>query len=150
MNLIKRNANQVPAFPRVFFDDIFGRELFNWENNNFSATRTTLPSVNIKETADNYEVEVAAPGMDKNDFKVTLDGNLLTISSHKEQQNVEEQGSFTRKEFSYQSFQRSFELPKHVVDEEKISARYENGLLLLSIPKREEAKQKPPRLIDIL
>ena len=150
MNLIKRNGNQVPGFQRLFFDDIFGRELFNWENNNFSKTTTTLPSVNIKETADNYEVEVAAPGMDKNDFKVTLDGNLLTISSQKEQQQVNEQENFTRKEFSYQSFQRSFELPKHVVDEDKISARYENGLLLLSIPKREEAKQKPPRMIDIL
>ena len=150
MNLIKRNRNQVPGLQRLFFDDIFGRELFNWENKNFSATSTTLPSVNIKETADNYEVEVAAPGMDKNDFKVALDGNLLTISSQKEQQQVSEQVTYTRKEFSYQSFQRSFELPKYVVDEEKITARYENGLLHLSIPKREQAKQKQPRLIDIL
>lgn len=150
MNLIKRNANQVPAFQRLFFDDIFGRELFNWENNNFSATSTTLPSVNIKETADNYEVEVAAPGMNKNDFQVTLDGNLLTISSQKQHQQVSEQETYSRKEFSYQSFQRSFQLPKYVVDEDRISARYENGILHLSIPKREEAKQKAPRLIDIL
>jgi HSP20 family protein len=150
MNLIKRNGNRIPGFQRLFLDDIFGRELFNWENNNFSTTSTTLPSVNIKETADNYEVEVAAPGMDKNDFKVTLDGNLLIISSVKEREQTKEEESFTRKEFSYQSFQRSFELPKNVVDEDKISARYENGLLLLSIPKLEQAKQKPPRLIDIL
>jgi len=150
MNLIKRNGNRIPGFQRLFLDDIFGRELFNWENNNFSTTSTTLPSVNIKETADNYEVEVAAPGMDKNDFKVTLDGNLLTISSVKEREETKEEESFTRKEFSYQSFQRSFELPKNVVDEDKITARYENGLLLLSIPKLEQAKQKPPRLIDIL
>ena len=150
MNLIKRNGNRIPGFQRLFLDDIFGRELFNWENNNFSTTSTTLPSVNIKETTDNYEVEVAAPGMDKNDFKVTLDGNLLIISSVKEREESKEEESFTRKEFSYQSFQRSFELPKNVVDEDKISARYENGLLLLSIPKLEQAKQKPPRLIDIL
>ncbi len=150
MNLIRRNGNHIPGFQRLFFDDIFGRELFNWENNNFSTTSTTLPSVNIKETADNYEVEVAAPGMDKNDFKVTLDGNLLTISSVKQREESKEEESFTRKEFSYQSFQRSFELPKNVVDEENISARYENGLLLLSIPKLEQAKQKPPRMIDIL
>ena len=150
MNLIKRNGNRIPGFQRLFIDDIFGRELFNWENNNFSTTSTTLPSVNIKETADNYEVEVAAPGMDKNDFKVTLDSNLLTISSVKEREETKEEESFTRKEFSYQSFQRSFELPKNVVDEDKITARYENGLLLLSIPKLEQAKQKPPRLIDIL
>ena len=149
MNLIKRNGNQTPGFQRTFFDDVFGRELFNWENTNFSTTSTTLPSVNIKETSDNYEVEVAAPGLEKNDFKITLDGNLLTISSEKENQRVDEQENFTRREFSYQSFQRSFELPKNVVDEEKINARYENGLLHLSIPKREEAKQKPPRMIEI-
>lgn len=149
MNLIKRNANQQSGLPRMFFDDVFGRELFNWENKNFSTTSTTLPSVNIKETADHYEVEVAAPGLDKNDFKVTLDGNLLTISSEKENKQTYEQENFTRREFSYQSFQRSFELPKNVVDEENISARYENGLLYLSIPKKEEAKQKPPRMIEI-
>lgn len=149
MNLIKRNANQQSGLSRMFFDDVFGRELFNWENNNFSTTSTTLPSVNIKETADHYEVEVAAPGLDKNDFKVTLDGNLLTISSEKENKQTFEQENFTRREFSYQSFQRSFELPKNVVDEENISARYENGLLYLSIPKKEEAKQKPPRMIEI-
>lgn len=149
MNLIKRNGNHTLGFHRSFFDDIFGRELFNWENNNFSTTSTTLPSVNIKETKDTYEVEVAAPGLEKNDFKVTLDGNLLTISSEKENKQVSEQQNFTRREFSYQSFQRSFELPKNVVDEENISARYENGLLLLSIPKKEEAKQKPPRMIEI-
>ena len=149
MNLIKRNRSQLPGFQRLFLDDIFGRELFNWENNNFSNERTTLPSVNIKETADNYEVEVAAPGMNKNDFKVTLDGNLLMISSEKEYEQNHEEESFTRREFSYQSFQRSFQLPKNVVDDEKINARYENGLLLLTIPKREEAKQKPPRMIEI-
>lgn len=149
MNLIKRNGNQNQGLPRLFFEDVFGRELFNWENSNFSRTSTTLPSVNIKETAENYEVEVAAPGMDKKDFKVTLDGNLLIISSVKENQFTSKEETFTRREFSYQSFQRSFELPKNVVDEDKISARYENGLLLLTIPKREEVKQKPPRMISI-
>lgn len=150
MNLIKRNGNRVPDFQRLFFDDIFGRDLFNWENNNFSKTSTTLPSVNIKETEKSYEVEVAAPGLDKNDFKITLDGNLLIISSVKEQNQNTQEENFTRREFSYQSFQRSFELPKNVVDEENISARYQNGLLLLSIPKKEEVKQKPPKMIDIL
>ena len=149
MNLIKRSESQMPGFPRMLFDDIFGRELFNWENTNFSSTSTTLPSVNIKEKADSYEVEVAAPGMDKNDFNVTLDGNLLTISSVKQQNEITEESNFTRREFSYQSFQRSFELPKDVVDDEHITAHYENGLLLLTIPKKEEAKQKPPRMIEI-
>lgn len=149
MNLIKSNGGQAPALHRLFFDDIFGRDFFNLENNNFSTTNTTLPSVNIKETKDSYEVEVAAPGMDKNDFKITLDGNHLAISSEKEHEQTTGDENFSRREFSYQSFQRSFELPKNVVDEDKIIAHYENGLLLLSIPKREEAKQKPPRMIKI-
>lgn len=149
MNLIKRNESQMPGFSRMFFNDIFGRELFNWENTNFSSTSTTLPSVNIKENVDSYEVEVAAPGMDKNDFNITLDENLLTISSVKEQKEITEESNFTRREFSYQSFQRSFQLPKNVVDDERITARYENGLLFLTVPKKEEAKQKPPRMIEI-
>lgn len=149
MNLIKRRGNQIPDLQRRFFDDFFGRELFNWENNNFSTTSTTLPSVNIKETSDNIEVEVAAPGLEKKDFKVTLDNGLLTISSEKENKQISKEENFSRREFSYQSFQRSFELPKNVVDEEKISARYENGVLYLSIPKKEEAKQKPPKMIEI-
>lgn len=148
MSLIKRNGNTFSSLPSLF-DDFFSRELFNWGNNNFSATSTTVPSVNIRETADNYEVEVAAPGMEKKDFKVTLDDNLLTISSSKQQQQEKKEDNYTRREFSYQSFQRSFELPKNVVDEDKIIARYENGLLHLTIPKREEAKQKAPRTIEI-
>ena len=87
--------------------------------------------------------------MDKNDFKITLDGNQLTISSVKENEQTTGNENYSRREFSYQSFQRSFELPKNVVDEDKIKARYENGLLLLSIPKREEAKPRPPRMIEI-
>ena len=147
MNLVKRSGNKFPVFSPMF-DDFFGRELFNWGNNNYSSTRTTMPSVNIRETSDNYEVEVAAPGMDKKDFKITLDGNLLTISSFKQQSSEDTEDRYTRREFSYQSFQRSFQLPKDVVDQDKISARYENGLLNLSIPKKEEAK-KAPKLIEI-
>ena len=148
MSLIKRNGNTFPAFPSLF-DDFFGRELFNWRNNNFSSTSTTVPAVNIKETTDAFEVEVAAPGMEKGDFSITLDGNLLTISSAKQQQEEKKEQNYTRREFSYQSFQRSFELAKDVVDEDKINARYENGLLHLTIPKKEEAKQKGPRTIQV-
>lgn len=147
---IKRNGNHASAFPSLF-DDFFSRELFNWGNSNFSTTSTTVPSINIKETKENYEVEVAAPGLDKKDFNVTLDNNLLTISCTKSTTTEDkgENNNYTRREFSYQSFHRSFELPKNVVDEENINARYENGLLYLTIPKKEEAKQKAPRLIQI-
>lgn len=149
MSLVRRNGSLLNQWPNLF-DDFFNRDLFNWNSSNFSNTDTTIPAVNIKETAENYEVEVAAPGMTKKDFKVELDGNLLTISSERTNQKEEgENERYSRKEFSYQSFQRTFNLQKDVVDIEKIQARYENGLLQLLIPKKEEAKQKPPRLIQI-
>lgn len=149
MTLVKRNGNLLNPLP-MLFDDFFNRDLFNWSNTNFSNTNTTIPAVNIKETSENYEVEVAAPGMTKKDFKIELDGNMLTISSEKSTQNVQNENErFYLKEFSYQSFQRTFNLQKDVVDIDKIQARYENGLLHLLIPKKEEAKQKPPRLIQV-
>lgn len=149
MTLVKRTGNLSNPLP-MLFDDFFNRDLFNWRNSNFSDTNTTIPAVNIKETAENYEVEVAAPGMTKDDFKVELDGNSLTINSEKTSQAEEnEDERYARKEFSYQSFQRTFTLQKDVVDTDNIKAKYENGLLHLIIPKKEEAKQKPPRLIQI-
>ncbi|WP_100077214.1 Hsp20/alpha crystallin family protein [Chryseobacterium camelliae] len=150
MSIVKRNnGSMLPAAPRTLFDDFFGRELFNWGNNNFSSTMTTVPSVNIRENTDNFEVEVAAPGMDKKDFQITLEGNLLTISSSRKNESEENKDQYTRREFSYQSFRRTFELAKDVVDEEHIEARYDNGVLKLTIPKTEKAKKQAPRLIEI-
>ena len=149
MTLVKRNGSMLNPLP-LLFDDFFNRDLFSWGNQNYAPANTTIPAVNLKETADNYEVEVAAPGMSKNDFKVELDGNNLTISSEKSDQNEEAVDErYFRKEFNYQSFQRTFTLQKNVVDIDKIEAKYEQGILHLIIPKKEEAKQKPPRLIQI-
>jgi HSP20 family protein len=147
MSIIKRNE----MFPGLnMFDDFFSRDLWNWGQNNNSSTNTTIPLVNVKENNDNFEVEMAAPGMNKDDFKVELDGNLLTIISEKNQENEVKEGErYSRREFSYQSFQRSFQLPKEVVDAEKIEAKYENGVLRLVIPKKEEAKPRPPKTIQI-
>lgn len=147
MSLMKRSGAMLPAFPG--FDDLFTRELFNLGNSNYSSTSTTIPSVNIKETDESFKVEVAAPGMEKKDFNITLDGTLLTISSARQNSTEDKHDNYTRREFSYQSFQRTFELPKQVVDEDNINAHYENGLLQITIPKREEAKRKAPRMIEI-
>lgn len=88
--------------------------------------------------------------MNKTDFKVELNGNSLTTSSEKNNQQEEDENErFLRREFSYQCFQRNFKLQKEVVDIDRIEAKYENGLLRLVIPKKEQAKQKPPRLIQI-
>ena len=149
MTIVKRNGGLHNSFPSLF-NDFFNREMFDWGESNFSTTGTTLPAVNIKETNDAFEVEMAAPGMNKNDFKIELEGNLLTISSETNKETEEKEGDrYSRREFSYQSFQRSFTLAKDVMDEEKINAKYEDGVLRLLIPKKEEAKQKPPRLIDV-
>ncbi len=149
MTLVKTNGNLLNPLP-LLFDDFFNRDAFNWKHENFSNTNSTIPAVNLKETPENYEVEVAAPGMNKQDFKVELTGNTLSIRSEKNQEKETKEGEkYFRREFSYQSFQRTFELQKDVVDIDKIEARYENGLLKLLIPKKEEVKQKAPRLIEI-
>jgi len=148
MSIIKRNGNGF--FMPELFDDFLSRNLFDWNNTNFSNSGTTLPAVNIRETNENFEVEMAAPGMNKQDFNILLEGNTLTITSEKSDEQEEKDGEkFSRREFRYQSFQRRFTLPKDVVDVEQINAKYENGILKLSIPKKEEAKQKPPRMINI-
>ena len=149
MTLTKRNGN-VPASLPGLLDDFFTRDLFDWSTSNFSGDGTTLPAVNVKETSDSFEVEMAAPGMNKDDFKVELNNNVLTISSEQKQEHEEKEGEkYSRKEFSYQLFQRSFHLSKEAVDADNIQAKYENGALRLQIPKREEVKQKPSRLINI-
>ena len=149
MSIVRKNGDLFPSVPG-FFNDFFTKDFSNWDLANNSYTNTTIPAVNIRETAENYVVEMAAPGMKKDDFRIELDGNMLTINSEKEDQFEEKDGErYSRKEFSYQSFQRAFQLPKEVVESEKIEARYEDGLLKLLIPKKEEAKQKPPRTIRI-
>ena len=149
MTILKRNGQLQSKVPHLF-DDLFNRDIFNWGLSNYSDTNTTIPAVNIRETADDYEVQVAAPGMTKNDFSVELDGNTLIISSEKQSENdANHDFRYTAKEFSYQSFSRTFTLQKEVVDTEKIKATYENGILNLTIPKKEEARQKGPKRIEI-
>ncbi len=137
-------SKSVPVMPTIF-DDFFR----DWSSTNFSDTNTSLPAVNIKENEDEFTVEVAVPGMEKKDFQIDLDNDVLTISSEKKLENEESKENYTRREYSYQSFKRSFNLPKNVVDSDKIKATYKNGELSISIPKREEAKPKPARLIEV-
>jgi len=149
MSLVKKNGSRLNALP-MLFDDFFSREIFDWKNSNFSNTSTTIPAVNIKETPEHYEVEVAAPGMTKKDFNLELDGNILTISSERQSQREENESErYSLREFSYQSFQRTFTLQKEVVDVEKIEAKYENGILRLLIPKKEEARKKALKEIKV-
>ena len=143
--LAKRNESYFPTF----FDRFWNNELMDWNRSNFSSTNTSLPAVNVKETEDDFIIELAAPGMNKKDFKVSLNNNILTISSEIKDEKEESNDSYTRKEFSYQSFQRSFTVPENTVNGEKISAKYNEGILNIVLPKREEVKPQPEREIKI-
>ncbi len=143
MLTVKRNLR--PTISRFFDDD--WNSLFDWSNRNFA--EDSLPAVNIKETADAFLVEMAAPGMNKEDFNVELNDNVLTIKCEAKHEGEVNENNYLRREFSYQTFQRTFNLNKHIVDDGQIQAKYENGILNLTLPKKEEAKEKAPRLIEI-
>lgn len=144
MTLVKfRNRDLFPSMFREFLD----RDFFDAANAGFNDS--TMPAVNIKEGKDDFVVEVAAPGMKKDDFKIELDNNMLMISSEKENQREEsKEGQYTRQEFSYQSFKRTFTLPS-TIEEKNIKATYNEGILNIVLPKKEEAKEKPKRMIEI-
>jgi HSP20 family protein len=150
MSLVKRNPRWATHPFDNLVDRLISNDLFDWSSRNFSLTNTTLPAVNVREDDDQFAVEMAAPGMKKEDFKIELQNNVLSISSERQETQEEEDknANYTRREFSYQSFVRSFTLPE-VVDTEKIDAHYTDGVLHVVLPKREEAKPKPARTIQI-
>jgi len=136
MTLVKfnnqRNNTLLPGFNDVF-DSIFNDTFFN------DRMVTRVPAVNISETENNYHVELAAPGLKKEDFKLNLDRNQLTISVEQTSDNQENQKNYSKREYSYSSFVRSFTLPESA-DDSKIDATYTDGILRIDIAKREEAK----------
>ena len=149
MTLARLSNNWFPSTPS-FFDRFFEGDMMDWNRNNFSSTNSTLPAVNVKENDNEFLIEVAAPGMSKNDFKIEYDNGRLTISSEHKDKKVEKEGEkVTRREFSYQSFQRSFTVSETAVDAEKIKASYKEGILFIALPKREEIKPKPAKEIKI-
>lgn len=147
--LVRQNATLFPSLPSLI-EDFFSRD---WADSTLASRNysATLPAVNVRETNEDYLIEVAAPGMKREEFKVELDNNLLTISSQREEKQEEhdESGNYTRREFNYQSFQRSFTLPENKVQGEKITARYADGILHITVPKKDEAKIKPVKQITI-
>jgi len=150
MTLIKfkndGNINErFPMMPTVFGD------FFNDFLNSDLSQRNVLsyvPAVNITEGTGEFSIEVAAPGIEKEDFKIAVENGILTISAEKKEEKKEENKRFTRKEFSYQSFKRTFSLPEHV-ETDKIEASHKNGVLMLVLPKKEEAKKKALKEIKV-
>lgn len=148
--LVKRNG-LLPLIPTTnLIDDLFSRDIFDWTDRNFSSIGSNLPSVNIKETENKLQIDLAAPGMRKEDFKVEIDNNTLLISSERQEEKEEssKKDNFIRKEFNYQSFYRSFALPEYI-DENKIKAFYKDGILHLEIAKKEGSQKKTVKNIAI-
>lgn len=131
----KRPSHRLPSL----FDDFFTKDLFE-----MAGGRKAQPAVNIKETEKEFRMEVFAPGMEKENFNISLEEEMLTISAEVEHSNEEkdEDGHYTRREFSKTSFSRSFRLPEDKVKEEEIEAIYSNGVLHVNLPKKEEEVQK--------
>ncbi len=134
--LVKWNEPVVPTVAR-FFDDFFGGEFPLQTRSKFG-----LPSVNIKEDDDAFGIEVAAPGLKKDQFNVNIDENVLTISYEDTHNEEEKEDNYTRREFAKTSFMRRFTLPDSV-DTGKVDAKYKDGILNITLPKKEEAKPKP-------
>jgi len=133
----------------TFFDDFFKPWNEWFENGGTLWNRAlTVPAVNITENKNDYLVSVAVPGMKRDDFKIDVDGNMLTISCEKEESKEEKDKKFTRKEYNYSSFCRSFNLPDEV-SQDKIEAKYEDGVLKLTLPRKEETKKPSAKQIAV-
>jgi HSP20 family protein len=136
-SITRRNFR--PFFPSLFDDDFFTAS---------TSRPNVLPSVNIREDDKNYILELAVPGMDKNDLKIDIDEDVLTISSEQKNEAEDKREGYTRKEFSYSSFVRSFYIPENV-NRDQINANYKDGILNVSFPKQEEEKKKITREVKI-
>lgn len=144
-NIVK-NEIRFPTFKNLiesFFENDFPLGL-----STFKSIGSTIPSANIKETDDSFQIELAAPGLKKEDIKIDVDNDVLTISSEQKEEKTEENENYTRREFNYSSFSRSFYLPD-IADIDKISAEYKDGVLNIVLPKKESAIRKSKKTIEI-
>ena len=144
MTLVRFKNDLNPRF-NTLLDSFFDTPISEFFSD--SSIMRQIPAVNIKETESEYSVEVAAPGLKKEDFKISLEKDVLMISSEKEAEEKSENDGYTRKEFSYSSFKRSLKLPEQA-NKEEIQASYDQGILIISIPKN-VIKEETSRFIDI-
>ena len=144
MTLVKFNQRPVEKRVNNLFEDFFNNFPSRILNEEFSGLNQTVP-VNVKETDNAYLLEIVAPGMDKKDFKVNIDNSILTISAEKKLENKDENHRHVRREFNYKSFTRSFTVDD-TIQSDNIQARYENGVLFIELPKKEEVKIAPKEI----
>ena len=132
----------------LFTSDLLDFDAGNLLNDKLWQKKMDEPALNIKEKKNEFEIELAAPGFNKKDFEVNIADGCLNIMAKKSESKEEKDENFTRKEFSYNSFEKSLQLPETVIDE-KIKAKYENGILKFSLAKKEEAQKQKPKKIEI-
>ena len=152
MKPMRRERGGESLAPKSFFTDFFSDVDRFFENDLFRMPAQigrqlmrNMPATNIRESEKDYTIELAAPGMTKEDFNIDVDEGMLTISSQKEEDTTKEEDNFTRREYNYSSFSRSFRLPE-AVNADEIKARYEEGVLKISVPKREESNTSRKRV----
>jgi HSP20 family protein len=151
MSLILRNRS-LPAVVSDFFDTgrIFRPSIFDFDGDmlDLDGSSVVIPDANIEESEKEYKIELAAPGLEKKDFKVEVSEGNLTISAEKKEEKKENGKNYKRREFSYSSFSRTFMLPENSMPE-KIDAKYDNGILRLALPKKEITISKPKKEIKV-
>ena len=150
MNLVKRQYRTVPSRSSLF-NDFFYNSFPKWDNTASVSRCNSRPASNITEGEEGFEIELVAPGLKREDLTINLEDGRLTISSDLNENNAEGEGSnnFLLHEFDYRSFSRSFIISEDVIDSSGIEAKMANGVLTISLPKKEEAKPKPPKQIEI-
>lgn len=140
--LARINRRYVPAY----WDDFFNDNVFSGFSS--ASCNPSTPAVNVVEDEKSFRIEMAAPGLSKNDINIDLENDVLTISSEQKEHKEEKNNRYMRREFSYNNFRRSFQIPESV-ELEKIKAGHEAGILSIELPKKEEMVEKAPRQIEI-
>ncbi|MDA3909820.1 MAG: Hsp20/alpha crystallin family protein [Bacteroidales bacterium] len=148
MTLVRTNNNTAENGLNNYFSSMLNR-MINEDVNDLSPNKKFRPAVNILERENEFLMELVAPGMKKEDFRIKFEDDRLEVSAEVEEEQTDDQANYTRCEFSKGAFSRSFRISSEVIDSDKISATYENGILMLTLPKREEAKPKPAKEIAI-
>ena len=147
----KRSAGNVPRIMDDFFNvnPFFGKSLLDFDGGLLNDKEFALvPEANIIENGKDYQIELAVPGLEKKDFNIAIENNMLTVSAEKEHENKTENKNYRSREFSYSSFYRSFVLPENLIMD-KIDAKYDNGILKLILPKKEVTVHKPVKQIKV-
>ena len=140
--LARINRNYVPAYWDDFFNDRFFKQI------NTSGSQSHSPAVNVIEDEKNYRIEVAVPGVKREDFNIELEKDVLTISTEMKEGKEDQTPNYLRREFNFQSFKRSFQLPE-TIDQENIQASHEAGILIVNLPKSEELVEKAMKQIEV-